>query len=158
LSYLEKTLGEGETVRYVAQVSLWRFWRSFMYGGALWVTAVLMVTEGQFASRWLKLGGVAFVAGLFILLWPFVLRRTTELVITDRRVIAKTGWLSTDAIEIRFAKIESIRVTQGALGRMLGYGTVAIVGTGSTFDPIAYISRPIEFKNRVSAAMDAGSS
>jgi uncharacterized membrane protein YdbT with pleckstrin-like domain len=153
-SYVQKTLGEGERVLHTASLTLWRFWRGFLYGIALWSGAITMVVQGHYTQRWWELGGVAgFCASLFFL-WPFILRHSTELVVTDRRVVVKTGVLSTRALEIRFNKIESIRVTQSLLGRFLGFGSVDIVGTGSTFDPLDYIADPLAFKNQVSAAME----
>lgn len=153
-SYVEKTLGDGERILHTASVTLWRFWRGFFYGSALWMGAAVMLVQGHYAGRYLELAGVVFTVGGLFLLWPFLLRRSTELVVTDRRVVVKSGVLSTTALEMRFDKIESIRVTQSFLGRLLGFGSVDIVGTGATFDPLEYIADPLVFKNHVSAALE----
>ena len=55
-------------------------------------------------------------------------------------------------------KVESIQVNQGVLGRMLDFGTLVVAGTGTSHEPIAGISRPMEFRRAFIAAQDAGTS
>ena len=73
---------------------------------------------------------------------------TTELAITNRRIIAKFGFLRRDTIEINLSKIESIRVEQSIFGRMLNYGSLVIIGTGGSREPIPEIVDPLEFRRR----------
>jgi uncharacterized membrane protein YdbT with pleckstrin-like domain len=94
-----------------------------------------------------------FIA-IVLLIWPFVARRSTELAITDKRLIAKYGVLSTHSIEIRFDKIETVRVSQGIIGRLFNYGDVIVTGTGSTFDPIKNIASAMRFRTALNDAMD----
>jgi uncharacterized membrane protein YdbT with pleckstrin-like domain len=75
-------------------------------------------------------------------------------VITDKRLIAKYGVISTHSIEIRFGKIETVRVTQGLVGKLLRYGDIVVTGTGSTFDPIRNISNPMAFREALNRAME----
>jgi hypothetical protein len=48
-------------------------------------------------------------------------------------------------------KIESVDVDQSVLGRLLDYGVVTIRGTGTTFEPLPLVERPIDFRNQVIA-------
>ncbi|HTP38147.1 MAG TPA: PH domain-containing protein [Steroidobacteraceae bacterium] len=159
-SYVKGSLGPGEKVRYEATVSLWKFWANFLCGGLLLLAAlygfILSFTRLKGESMGSALGtvaGIAALAALVILLWPFLARKSTELVITDQRVIVKFGLVSTHSIEVRFEKIESVRVTQGLIGRMLNFGDITITGTGSTFDPIPDITRPLAFRSALNEAM-----
>jgi uncharacterized membrane protein YdbT with pleckstrin-like domain len=43
-------------------------------------------------------------------------------------------------------KIESVNVDQGILGRILGYGTIRIVGSGGTRESFPKISKPLQFR------------
>jgi hypothetical protein len=95
------------------------------------------------------------VVALCLLVWPFIARRSTELAITDKRLIAKYGVISTQSIEIRFHKIETVRVKQGLFGRMFNYGDIVVTGTGSTFDPIRNIANAKIFRNALNQAMEA---
>jgi uncharacterized membrane protein YdbT with pleckstrin-like domain len=49
---------------------------------------------------------------------------------------------------MNLSKIESVNVNQGILGRMLGYGTIVVVGTGGTNEPFAYITDPLTFRKK----------
>ena len=159
-SYLQGNLLEGESVRYRATLSLWRY--AFrLAAGVLLLAASLIVLVTEAVGPHIHHQGIEIAAligvllGAVLFLWPFVVRRGTELAITDRRVICKTGLLSTASIEIRFAKIETVRVQQDVLGRMLNFGNIEIRGTGSSFEPIEHIARPLAFKNALDQAMEA---
>jgi uncharacterized membrane protein YdbT with pleckstrin-like domain len=97
-------------------------------------------------------GWVILAAGAAELLRAWVQMTTTELAVTDQRVIVKTGWVRRRTSELRLAKVETIRVDQSFFGRLLDYGTVIIVGTGGTAEPVAFISDPIAFRKAVQAA------
>ena len=71
--------------------------------------------------------------GLFTLfIVPAILRWTDEFVITNKRIICKTGIFSRRTLEMNLNKIESVNIDQSIFGRMLGYGTITIIGTGGT--------------------------
>lgn len=73
---------------------------------------------------------------------------TSEFAITNKRIIIKVGLISRRTLEMNLNKIESVNVDQGILGRILGYGTIVVIGTGGTREPFASISNPIEFRKR----------
>ena len=70
---------------------------------------------------------------------------------TDKRVIYKRGVLSRYTVEMHTSKIETVDVDQGILGRLLGYGTVEVRGTGSGIEPLRYIGHPLEIRNAIIA-------
>jgi uncharacterized membrane protein YdbT with pleckstrin-like domain len=65
------------------------------------------------------------------------------------RVICKIGFIRRKSIELFLLKVESIEVEQSIMGRVLGYGSVTITGTGNTHDPFKMIADPILFKKYV---------
>jgi uncharacterized membrane protein YdbT with pleckstrin-like domain len=69
--------------------------------------------------------------------------------VTNKRVVVKTGVLSRRTYEILLSKIESIHVEEGLLGRMLGYGSVVVRGTGGTPEPFYQIAHPLELRRQV---------
>jgi uncharacterized membrane protein YdbT with pleckstrin-like domain len=89
-----------------------------------------------------------------ILIIPWIQRATTDLGVTNKRVIAKTGLIRRHTVEQRIQKIESIRVTQGIFGRIFDYGTIMIHGTGGAPTPIASVNHPLAFKRAVESAID----
>ena len=107
-SYVEGVLINDERVMYRARISKWSLWPYLLFGALL-----------------IPLFGV----GLLLWLWAWIVYITTELAITNKRVIAKTGLIERRTIEMFLEKIESIQVDQGVLGRMFNFGSVIISGT-----------------------------
>ena len=98
-----------------------------------------------------KLHWVRFISWRSILtlfIAPIIASATSEFAITNRRVIIKVGWVARRTIELNLSKIESVKVNQGLLGRILGYGTIIIIGTGGTTEPFSLISNPLEFRRK----------
>jgi uncharacterized membrane protein YdbT with pleckstrin-like domain len=83
-------------------------------------------------------------------LWlsPLIRRATSEFVITNKRVIVKTGLIRRKSLEMNLQKIESVNVEQGIMARILGYGTVTIVGTGGTRESFTNIRKPLMFRKK----------
>jgi uncharacterized membrane protein YdbT with pleckstrin-like domain len=79
---------------------------------------------------------------------PLIDRYTDEFAITNKRVIIKTGLISRKTFEMNNSKIESVNVDQGILGRILGYGTIRIVGSGGTKEVFPNIRKPLQFRKK----------
>lgn len=96
-----------------------------------------------------------YIYAVWVLLsvWPLlgalVRRFTTELVITDQRVIYKEGFIRRHTSEIHTSKVEGVSVDQPVFGRILGYGHVAVKGVGGGIAPVRYIASPLEFRKNV---------
>jgi len=94
---------------------------------------------------------IAFLSwrGLFTLfIAPAIDRASSEFAITNRRVVIKVGLFSRRTFEMNLSKIESVNVDQSLLGRMLGYGTITLIGTGGTKETFGSIVAPLEFKRQ----------
>ena len=79
----------------------------------------------------------------------FIKGKTSEFAVTDKRVIAKVGLVRRNTIEMLLQKVETINVSQGILGRILGYGTVTIVGAGGTKEVFKHISTPLRLRKSI---------
>ena len=93
------------------------------------VAAGCPIPTGSATAQWRA--GWSACWGSLLLLAAWIRRRATEIVVTDRRVIFKRGVLSRHTVEMNVSKIETVDVEQGLAGRIWGYGTVMIRGTGS---------------------------
>ena len=88
--------------------------------------------------------------GLFTLgLLPLIEYWTSEFAITNKRVIVKEGLIYRDTLELNLQRVESVSVDQSLMGRMLGYGTITIIGTGGTREMFHRIAHPLEFRKAV---------
>lgn len=92
---------------------------------------------------------VCFILGA-VFFWIGLLKRNaTEMAVTNKRVIVKTGIADRRTTEILLSRIESVAVEEPVLGRALGYGTVIVRGTGGTPEVFAKIYHPLEFREQV---------
>ncbi|MBE0667369.1 MAG: PH domain-containing protein, partial [Bacteroidales bacterium] len=73
-------------------------------------------------------------------------RWLSELVITNRRIVIKTGFISRSTFEMNLSKIETVNVDQSVMGRILNYGSITIIGTGGTRELFHNIAKPMEFR------------
>ena len=79
---------------------------------------------------------------------PLIDRWTSEYVITNKRIVVKTGLVSRHTLEMNLDKIETINVEQSIIGRLLGFGSVTIIGTGGTNERVDRIAGPMEFRRQ----------
>lgn len=96
--------------------------------------------------HWIVFFSISSLLTLFI--EPLIKKLTTELAITNKRVVIKVGLISRKTVEMNLNKIESITVDQTILGRILGYGSIIINGTGGTKEPFSNIRDPLAFRRQ----------
>jgi uncharacterized membrane protein YdbT with pleckstrin-like domain len=85
--------------------------------------------------------------GIFTLfIAPAFTRWVSEFAVTNRRIIIKTGFVARRTVEMNLSKIESVNVDQTVMGRIFGYGSITIIGTGGTRESFHNIARPLEFR------------
>jgi uncharacterized membrane protein YdbT with pleckstrin-like domain len=70
-------------------------------------------------------------------------------------VLIKIGLIRRHSLELLLQKVEGIGVDQSLAGRILGYGTITVTGTGGTRESFQRISRPMEFRRQVQASVKA---
>jgi uncharacterized membrane protein YdbT with pleckstrin-like domain len=113
--------------------------------------AVLQITRQDYWYAGAAVVGLA----LLLAIGPALRYLSTEFAITDKRVIARLGLLQRRSLETLLSKIEAIEVEQDLTGRLLGYGTLVIVGTGGTRESIPRIPAPLEFRRQVQSQIVA---
>lgn len=129
-SYIEGSLLSDETILHQARISLWSMFPLIFFGVIL----------------------TPVVIGLVLLVIAYIRYKTTELAITNKRVVVKTGLISRNIIEINIAKVESVEVAQSVLGRLFDFGSLSISGTGFNQAPIPNISDPLGFRKALTQA------
>ncbi len=144
MSYVDTNLLPGELVR----------WRGRVHPVTYLDPAVFAVLGFGLLFVAKVLGVLLLVVALGLLLVAYVRAFSTELAVTDRRVIAKFGLIQRQTIELLHSKVESVSVDQSIFGRMLGYGTIVVRGSGGAVTPIPFIAQPLEFRRAVLAAVD----
>jgi uncharacterized membrane protein YdbT with pleckstrin-like domain len=141
----------GETVVATAKLHWIIYFRTAF---ALLLSIVLVSCTGIFAEpvvQWaLRIAGWCFLLLAMCAGTKALIRHlTSEYAVTTKRVLVKVGLIRRDSLELLLAKIEAIGVNQSVLGRLLGYGTLVITGTGGSMNAYPGIASPMAFRRRV---------
>ena len=78
-------------------------------------------------------------------------RLTTEIVVTSMRVIWKRNWIAVKTREINLSKIETVDIRQSIFDRLIGAGTVVMIGTGGSWEPLSPVAKPRALRNAIGA-------
>lgn len=158
MSYVESNLVPGEQVIYETRLH-WIVMLPHLVAGILLLDLPgILLLAYSFSQngiehttlRIMQAGGaVLLIAGAVTIVVGAIRRSATEMAVTNRRVVIKTGLASRKTIEMLLNKVESIEVSETAMGRMLGFGTVVMIGTGGTSEPFHKVARPLEFRSQV---------
>jgi uncharacterized membrane protein YdbT with pleckstrin-like domain len=143
MGYVEKHLTPGEKIVFSTRL------HPIVYGSSAFFAACVLGIAGLIVARnalppetvrllWLA----AVVIAVGSLASPWLRWRTSEFVVTDRRVLVKIGLLSVHTLELMLSKVEAIGVDQPLAGRLLGYGTLRIAGSGGTVEEFERVARP----------------
>ncbi|MEL6258844.1 MAG: PH domain-containing protein [Pseudomonadota bacterium] len=133
MAYLDRNLGDKEEVLYRAQFH----WLGYAQA---WAALILL--------------GVLLI-GLVVFARMLIYRATTEMVVTDQRVAMKSGWLAIDVESLALEAVESVRIQESLLGRLLGFGKMTISGRGDLKIVFPAIRNPSAFAAALETARDA---
>ena len=162
MSYLKASLVPGEAVVYQTRLHWIVMLRHILLGvlllagaGAL-LSHLLHQPRSGNTNEHLMEGGAAalLVCGIAAIFAGVVRRNATEMAVTTRRVVVKLGLVNRKTIEMLLNKIETIEISEPMAGRMLGYGSITIVGTGGTSEPFHKIARPLQFRSEVQQQLE----
>ena len=148
MSYVREVLQPGEEISFRTNVH----WLVYLPAMVMFVLGSLSLWYTAAPSQHLTLlilSGLCAVPGVLLFIAAWLKRFGTEIAVTDRRVIYKTGLVQRDTTEINMAKIESVDVSQSILGRVFGFGTLTIRGTGETIEELRNIASPLQFRNAI---------
>ncbi len=143
MSFIEKNLSNNELVLYKAKLH----WIIYLRG-VFWAVLGLLIGSASYAAC-----GLLFIVGVISFIMAIITDQSSEFVVTNKRVILKTGLIKRKFCEIQLNKSEGLQIEEGMLGRVLGFGKVRITSGGvvEVFSPIA---KPFEFKKQINNAIE----
>jgi uncharacterized membrane protein YdbT with pleckstrin-like domain len=147
MGYIDHNLISGEAVTYKAKLHWVVFVKPGLLSLALAGLAAFVIYQKYDWSAWAG-AGILTVAAIPILVTA-ISRSSAEFAVTNKRVILKTGFIQKKTAEMFLNKIESVGVDQSIAGRIVGYGTIVIRGTGGTLEPFHRVSSPLEFRRQI---------
>ena len=133
MSYIDNTLGQGETLIARAHFHWW-------YSLKAWLALIFL--------------GI-FIIGIIIFFDMMIRKWTTELGVTSHRFVMKTGFFRLKTNEISLSNVEGVSVAQSFWGRLLNYGHLNIEGTGVGAVKIPDIADPVGFRRALESAMES---
>jgi uncharacterized membrane protein YdbT with pleckstrin-like domain len=138
LGYVDSSLLPDEQLVYKATLHWTIFWQC-------WVIILIGIVSLIFQPI---VGGLIIFVGLLVGLRKFIEYKTSEFAVTTKRVIIKVGVFRRRTLELLLRQVEAISVEQTVLGRMLGFGSVTLTGTGGVREVFHNIS-PLEFRRQI---------
>ena len=149
MSYVKEVLQPDEKILFVTTIH----WLAYAPAALLLMVAIVALglsVQGH-EYLWRPVAAVFFAASLLSAASAWFRRWTTEIAVTDRRIIYKRGFIRRHTIEMHMDKVESVDVNQSLFGRLLDYGDVLVRGTGIGFEPLRAVEAPIALRNAVTA-------
>jgi uncharacterized membrane protein YdbT with pleckstrin-like domain len=131
MSYVRKALAAGETLRATARLH-WLLWLR------AWAALIFL--------------GI-FIYGIYFFAKEALRLVSTEVAVTSRRVIRKTGFLERHVMDMQLFSVEAVNLDQDFWGRLLGYGRITLHGTGDDSMTTPTIANPLAFQREIENAM-----
>jgi uncharacterized membrane protein YdbT with pleckstrin-like domain len=155
MSYVTKILRPDEHLLAVGRLH-WIIYKDAALAVLLSIFALHLARSYQHTNQTLAAAMgivcvVLLVASAILAIRTWFVQWTTEIAVTNRRVISKRGFIRRHTAEMNMDKIESVTVTQSMLGRMLDYGTIHVRGTGEGIERLNRIRAPIALRNCITA-------
>lgn len=154
--YIINSLEEGEQIILQGRLHWIFIYRYLLFGYILILVAGSLVASSYFMSHpelliiGLGVLGIAF----FILIIGHVIRTRSEFAVTTSRFIQKDGILNIKMTEIPLFKIETVNFYQSLWQRMVGTGSIELVGSGGTFHRVDYIEKPLIVRKTIVSAIN----
>jgi len=148
MSYTQRVLQPGEQVRQISSIHWIVYWPGVVV--ALLAVIAYWLSEARLLPGLWRYSAYALaLVAVVLLIQQCFQTRVTEIAVTNRRVIYKKGFIRRQTNEMNMDKVESVKINQTILGRILDYGDVTILGTGEGFETLRTIASPIELRNSI---------
>lgn len=130
-AYPSKLINEGETVVLDLKPHWWFFWKHIASGAALLIVGIVWTVALKNPPKFGKYALAAAIAvyAVFVsikyLTWTY-----THFVLTDRRVISRSGIISKRGTEVPLDRVNNIDFAQKIWERVIGAGDLSIESAG----------------------------
>lgn len=164
-TYLNRMLLPDEHVIYTAHLhwAIYRFGALMLLAGALMghygldVAALVAgpAAAGMIEAPVMIVSGAVALIGALDLIFNFIRQVTTEIVVTNQRIILKKGFVARKICEAMMARVTSVNIDQSVLGRIQDYGTVSVESSGADIPQTDHVADPYTFYAHVMRAQRA---
>jgi uncharacterized membrane protein YdbT with pleckstrin-like domain len=171
--YVQQSLGPGEELVHIGKFHWMYTLDAFL--NILWgiVGAVIVILAGIYVSKtfgyirpdanWIDqvralhpgiriASFLVFIFGVLVFSKKMVAQATTEIAVTNARIIFKRGLIARYVGEINIDRIEGVNILQSIFGRIFNFGRLAVRGMGIGEVVLPPIADPIAFRQAIEKA------
>jgi hypothetical protein len=150
MSYIDHSLAESEAIIYRARFP-------WFYRAGAWCLLVVFTAAGiaGYANGFNILATSLFVFGLASAIAIMLPIWTTEIGVTNQRLVYKRGLLWRTTHELQLRAIEEVNLIQGLLGRLLDFGRLELHGTGVDDVRLPLLADPLNLRKALQDGMAA---
>ena len=129
-SYPEKLINEGETVVLDLKPHWWFFWKHILVGAGLIVILGLWLAFQPDSAVLKYVLVIAILIYVVFVVVKYLTWTYTHFVLTDRRVISRSGIISKRGTEVPLDRVNNIDFSQKFWERLIGAGDLSIESAG----------------------------
>jgi len=152
MSFIEKNLSANEKIIYSAELHWYIYVRGILFLAVAIIVAVFASGKNYSTAGYI-FAGIIGVLAITYLVNAFSIVKSTEFVVTNKRVMVKTGIVNRKLIELQLNRSEGMTIEQGILGRIFNFGTIRIT-SGGVVETFFGVADPYEFKKHVNNAIE----
>lgn len=155
MSYVKHVIQPGERIAMVGHISWVVYHRAIftvILGGVLLILEWVFVPPSDTRTYLMYGTAAAFaLAALVMAAQAWFTRWTTEIAVTDKRIIFKRGFIRRQTAEMSIDKVTTVDVTQSIWGRIFDYGLVEIHAAGGVgaMEHLDLVADPIALRNAI---------
>jgi uncharacterized membrane protein YdbT with pleckstrin-like domain len=150
MSYVEQSLGANEAVHSFARFPTVRYFAGWAALVAGLIAGIVASVEGS-----ALIGATIFACAVAAFCWILYEPWTTEIAVTNLRLIYKRGFFQRRSNDLQLRAIEEVRLNQDLWGRLFNFGRIELYGTGVADLQLPSINNPVAFQKAIQEAMGA---
>ena len=153
-NFIKRSLEEGETVIYTGRLHWSYIFRYLFYTVLFAVGGVVSIWLAynryqMYQDRLLYAGIALLVVALLVWIVGRIVRTRSEFAVTQTRFVQKDGIFNIKMTEIPLARVETVNLYQTLWQRILGTGSVELVGSGGTTHLVSCIEEPMKVRKAI---------
>lgn len=157
-NYIRQSLEEGEEIIFKGRLHWSYIFQYLFYSVVFLVCGIVAVWVAyyRFPERrdmLVCMGIVLLVLAFLVWIIGRIVRTRSEFAVTNTRFVQKDGIFNIKMTEIPLARIETVNFYQSLWQRILGTGSVEMVGSGGTSHRAQCIEQPMEVRKIIVASI-----